>query len=75
MDDVTIGKVCKDNNITFKHRQFYEMREPLENSFAYVEAHPEVFHLRIRTMNRSRDTEVYKEVVDYFLAKKSGCTL
>ncbi len=75
MDDVTIGKVCKDNDIPFKQRQFYEMREPLAASFAHVEAHPEVFHLRIRTMNRSRDTEVYKEVVDYFLEKKSGHTL
>jgi hypothetical protein len=68
MDDVTVGKVAKENGIIIKTRDFLCIRpETLNAAIQTVKSTPTLFHLRFKTENRRNDVETYGKVLDEFM--------
>jgi hypothetical protein len=68
MDDVTIGKICSDNNIAILTRDLIVIHQDnYEKVLQTLEDKPSLFHLRVNSgNNRSNDTAVYKKLVDHY---------
>jgi CMP-N-acetylneuraminic acid synthetase len=68
MDDVTIGKICKEKKIPFRWRQFYEVKgSSIEKSIEDIRNNPKIFHLRFKTNDRKQDIVNYTTIVDKYI--------
>ena len=68
MDDVTIGKICYDNDIKILTRDLIHIHpHNYEAILEKVEATPSLFHIRVNSeKDRSNDPAVYKKLVDHY---------
>jgi hypothetical protein len=68
MDDVTVGKVAKENGVVVKTRDFLCVRpENVEVAIKTLQDKPGLFHLRFKTENRLKDAEAYGTVLSEFM--------
>jgi hypothetical protein len=70
MDDMTIGKICKEEGIRIIHRNFTMITDTnVENAIGQIRNSPTIFHMRVKQPPNNRrwaDVANYTRLVDAF---------
>jgi len=68
MDDVTMGKNCKEMKIPLVWRKLYEVHGPsIDPAIEHIRETPSIFHLRFKSANRNHDIANYTAIVDKYI--------